>query len=458
MQPKERLLNVLSGKSVDRVPWVPFAGVHAGSLKGYTAEEVLKDGDKLFESLLEVNRLYKPDGQPVVFDLQLEVECLGCELQWEEMSPPSVKTHPLDGDEDEPPTVPCLCTIPTPESGRYPIILDVMTRMKEAVGDITALYGLVTGPFTIASHLRGNNIFTDMYDWDDEVKDLLSYASKVTMASAEYMIDAGMDVIAVVDPLISQISANHFEEFMDEPFTEVFNFIRAKGVKSSFFVCGDATRNLEVMCATKPDSISIDENVDSKVALEVGRKHGVVIGGNIPLTTVMLTGNQMDNMKWVVDLLDGMEEKTGYILAPGCDMPYATPVDNTVGVAQAVTDLDNVRDMVANYTAEEIDTSGVVIPDYANLEKPLIELYTLDPLSCAACTYMLTGTEKVLEDPEIADKVDMIEYRFTEKENIARCVKVGVTNLPCIYVNGELKYNSIIPAHKDFVELLKKYL
>ena len=77
MQPKEILLRTLRHEPVEQVTWVPFAGVHAGKLTGYDATEVLTDGDKLFASLLEVNRLYKPHGQPVVFDLQLEAECLG---------------------------------------------------------------------------------------------------------------------------------------------------------------------------------------------------------------------------------------------------------------------------------------------------------------------------------------------------------------------------------------------
>ena len=456
MLPKERIFNVLDKKSVDRVPWVPFSGVHSGFLKGYNASEVLQNGEKLYESLMEVNKLYKPDGQPVIFDLQLEAECLGCELQWEENSPPSIKTHPLDGDEEEPPVIPCDCTIPTAESGRFPIVLDVMRRMKDSVGDTTALYGLITGPFTLASHLRGNNIFTDMFDFDEEVKELLNYCTKVAMASAEYMIDAGMDVIAVVDPLISQISSNHFEEFMALPFSTLFSHIRNKGAYSSFFVCGDATRNLDVMCQTKPDSFSIDENVDLMEALNIGRKHGVVVGGNIPLTTVMLNGNQMDNMKFVVELLDSMEDKTGFILAPGCDMPYSTPVDNVIGVAQAVMDTKNIREMVKNYTSEEVDTSNVIIPEYDKLQKPLIELFTLDPLACAACTYMLRATEEIVDI--YGEKIDMIEYRFTEKENIARCVKMGVEKLPCIYVNGQLKFSSIIPSKSEFEKVINEYL
>ncbi len=67
-----------------------FAGVHAGKLLGYDATTILTDGKKLLQSLLEVNRLYDPDGQPVLFDLQVEAEILGCDLVWaEEAHPPS---------------------------------------------------------------------------------------------------------------------------------------------------------------------------------------------------------------------------------------------------------------------------------------------------------------------------------------------------------------------------------
>ena len=110
--------------------------------------------------MLKVNELYKPDGQPVIFDLQVEAECLGCDLVWTTDGPPSVGSHPLEGTEEI--EIPCKCTIPTKESGRIPMILDVMKRMKKAVGDTTALYGLICGPFTLATHLRGNDIFMDI--------------------------------------------------------------------------------------------------------------------------------------------------------------------------------------------------------------------------------------------------------------------------------------------------------
>ena len=451
---KELLLRALRHEPVERAPWVPFAGVHAASLKGYTATEMLTDVDKAFDALMEVNRLYRPDGQPVIFDLQIEAECLGCGLVWADDCPPSVSSHPLEGSDEEPPEAPCACKLPRRQSGRIPYVLELMRRMKEAVGETTALYGLVSGPFTLASHLRGNNLFTDMYDFEDEVAELFDFTKKVCMRMADYYLEAGMDVIAVVDPLISQISVSHFEQFMSEPYQEIFAHIRQAGGLSSFFVCGDATRNIEAMCKTGPDSISVDENVNLLAAKAITDRYNVTIGGNIPLTSVMLLGNQQDNMKFAVDLLDSIPDKRNFILAPGCDMPYAVPVENGIGVAQAALETDAVRQMVANYQAEAVDTSGVVLPDYAKLTKPLIEVFTLDSAQCAACGYMMGAAYQAVET--FGDQIDLVEYKFIYKENVARCIKMGVPNLPSMYINGELTYRSIIPTRAELESAIRE--
>ncbi|MDY4105599.1 MAG: uroporphyrinogen decarboxylase family protein [Oscillospiraceae bacterium] len=451
---KDLLIRTLRHEETERAPWVPFAGVHAGKLKGHTATEMLTNADAAFESLMEVNRLYKPDGQPVIFDLQIEAECLGCDLTWADDCPPSVSGHPLDGSDEEPPEIPCDCTIPTKESGRIPYVLDVMSRMKAAVGDTTALYGLICGPFTLASHLRGNNLFTDMYDFEDEVGELFAFCKRVCMKMAEYYIAAGMDVIALVDPLISQISTEHFEQFMTAPYEEIFRFIREQGAFSSFFVCGDATRNIEVMCQTGPDSISIDENVNLLKAKEICDRYNIAVGGNIPLTSILLLGNQQDNMKFAVDLLDSIPVKKNFILAPGCDMPYDVPVENCIGVAQAALETDAVREMVKNYQSAEVDTSQVVLPDYAHLKKPLVEVFTLDSAQCAACGYMMGAANQAVET--FGDQIDMVEYKFIYKENVARCVKMGVPNLPSMYINGELKYRSIIPTKAELEQAIRE--
>ncbi|MDD2216302.1 MAG: uroporphyrinogen decarboxylase family protein [Eubacteriales bacterium] len=446
---KDLVLKALRHQEVEDVPWVPFAGVHAGKLKSYTAEEVLRDGDKLVESLLEVNKIYMPDGMPILFDLQVEAEILGCELLWAQENPPSVRSHPLAEEK----SIPCRCSIPTKESGRIPIILDAMRRTKKAIGDQTALYGLICGPFTLASHLRGTNIFMDMVQDAQYVKELVEFCSEVCIKISEYYIEAGMDVIAVVDPLVSQVSPKHIEAMLSDGFSAVFDYIRSKNVLSCFFVCGNATRQIEAMCKTNPDGVSVDENVNLLKAKEVTDRYDITLGGNIPLTTTMLLGTQQDNMKAVIDILDNISHNN-LIISPGCDMPYNTPIENTVAVAQAVKNPEDARKMLENYTAI-IDDIEVDIPDYSKLDKVLVELFTLDPEQCAACTYMVNSVKDIYD--EIKDIADYKVYKYYIREDIARTRKMGLTNLPTICINGEPKWVSIIPSKEELIAEIKKY-
>jgi uroporphyrinogen decarboxylase len=448
MTGRERVLRTIEGKSTDKLPWVPFAGVHAGKLLGYGAKKVSTDVDALVQAALEVNRLYHPDGQPIMFDLQIEAEILGCDMVWSDDGPPSVASHPLE-DTTEIPT-----RMPKADEGRLSMELEATLRLKKEIGDTTALYGICCGPFTLASHLRGTEIFMDMMLQPEYVHELLAYANKVAKTVSGYLIDAGIDVVAVTDPLISQISPAHFVEFMEKPFTELFESISSKGAKSSFFVCGNATMNIEPMCKTKCDSLSVDENVNLANTKKITDTYDITIGGNIPLTSVMLFGNQQDNMKTVVDLIDSVTPGR-LILSPGCDMPYDVPVENAIAVEHAVHETESVRAMVANYQSKGIEFTGE-LPDYEHLEKPLVEVFTLDSATCAACTYMWAAAQDAVKS--MNTKIDLIEYKYTVPQNIARCREVGVKQLPSIYINGKLAFSSIIPSREELVKRIKEVL
>ncbi|MCK5157147.1 MAG: thioredoxin family protein [Spirochaetales bacterium] len=448
MNGKELIFSALRNENLERVPWVPYTGAQIASFKGYTAEEVLSDGKKLLECLLESNKQYSPDGQPVIFDLQVEAEVLGCDLLWAEKSPPTVRSHPLALTTEIP------GKIPAKTEGRIPMILDVMDQFKKAVGDTTALYGLICGPFTLASHLRGTNIFMDMYDDEKYVDDLLSYATDVAITMADYYIDAGMDVIGAVDPLVSQISPDSFSRFLSGPYKRFFDHVRERGVFSSFFVCGDATKNLEVMSLTGPDCLSIDENIDLVKAKEITDKYNIVISGNLQLTVVMLLGNQKDSQKAALEKIDALGTHN-FILAPGCDLPFEVPIENVIGVGQAVQNVEATRKFLESYVKED-SAVEVELPDYENLDHILIEVLTIDSATCAACGYMKEAADKVAENYK-GRPVKVIERKITEPENIARLGKMGVSNLPTIAINGKVSFISIIPNKLELIEALDSF-
>jgi len=450
MTGKERLNNLFEKKETDRIPWIPFAGIHAGKLIGASPTEILTKSDVLVEALKEVKKVYNPDGMPIHFDLQIEAEILGCELMWSENSPPSVKSHPLDGTDP----VEFERRIPKETDGRLPVFIEAMERIKAEEGEDTALLGLVCGPFTLASHLRGQNIFMDMMLNPDYVKELVDYTKDVAIAVADMYIDAGMDIIAVVDPLVSQISPAHFEEFLSKPFSAFFEAIRSKGKHGSFFVCGNASNNIEKMCQTKPDMVAVDENVDMKKAKEITDRYDIILSGNIPLATLMLNGTQQENMIYTLGMIDSLSHKN-LIISPGCDMPYAVPVENTIGVQQAIANPEGTREIVKNYEVKKEDIE-VEIPDYKNLKRPLIEVYTLDSASCAACTYMLNAALEAKD--HYGEKVDVVEYKMLDKKTVPMMMKMGIANLPTMVIGGKIEYISLIPPKSELFEKIEGLL
>jgi len=445
---KQLVMQAMRHGTVERVPWVPYTGVHIGSLKGYRADELLNSEEKLLECLLAANAAYTPDGQPLLFDLQVEAEILGCGLKWDAKAPPSVVEQPLAASDE------LDLPIPKKGDGRLPMVFRVAESFREAVGEHTALFGLFCGPLTLASHLRGTRFFLDFKRNEGYAHRLVEFATSVAQQMADYYIDAGMDVIAVVDPLISQISPKYFTEFFSEPFTRLFDHIRGRKAPSSFFVCGDATKNVEVMCQTRPDAIAIDENIDIVAAKTITDRYDITISGNIPLTAVMLLGNQQDNQKCAIELIDALG-KHNFILAPGCDMPYAVPEQNVIGIGQAVQNVEQTRTFLKNYVRQEIDLP-VEMPDYAHLARPLVEVFTIDSLTCAACTYMKASAFQMKD--VFGDKVDIVERKSAELETIVRMNRLGVKNLPAILINGEVRYSSIIPDQEVLKGALQELL
>jgi uroporphyrinogen decarboxylase len=363
-------------------------------------------------------------------------------------APPSVHSHPLAG------KTRFDSRMPQKTEGRFPLVLEVMERMKQAVGRQTALYGLVTGPFTLAFHLRGVELFMDINQKPAFFRELIAYCTQVAKSVSAYYIEAGMDVIALVDPLVSQVSPVMFEQFLAIGFSEIFTTLRRRSVYSSFFVCGNASKSIEAMCQTGPDCISVDENVNMVAARQITERYNIILSGNIPLTSVMLLKGQKDNQKFAVDLIDQMGPDN-FILAPGCDMPYDVPKENLIGIAQAVQNLPVTRDYLKQYQVQSI-AIDVEMPDYQHLERPLVEVFTLDSSTCAACSAMKLAAEDAVR--LYNGSIDVLERKITRAENIVRAQRLELTNLPAIVINGILIFNSLVPSRTELQAELEKVL
>lgn len=451
MNGKERILKTLSFQEVDRTAWMPYAGVQTGNLLGMDAETYLKSVDNIVAGILKAKEVYKSDGLPIAFDLQIEPEALGCDIKWSANNPPSVTSHILDDKSIED------LKFPTENDGRYPIVLEAARRIAAEIGDDTALYALICGPFTLASHLMGTNLFMDMIMEPDKVKKVMDFCTQVAKDFSKMYSTTGIHVIAAVDPMVTQISPDHFKEFVFPYLKDLNSYVKGLGVKVTTFCCGDATKCLELMCQAEPDGLAFDENVDLAFARELADKYKVSIGGNLPLTTKMLFGSPMENVLEAKSEIEIAGGKPGFILSPGCDMPFDTPVENIIAISDFVRGEFASLDMFQSERQLEEEGEEEVFEDVViESGKAFIEIVTLDSEGCAPCQYMLESVRKVL--PKYKGKVEYRESLVKSKAGIKRAMKLGVINLPAMLINNELVFDNIIPSETELIEAIDKRL
>ncbi len=439
MNGKELVMKAFACEAVERAPWVPFVGVHAGQLVGADAETYLKSEDLMFEGLSKAIEIYNPDGLPVSFDLQMEAEIFGCGIVWSKDNPPSVSTHPMG--EGGTKTLADF-SIPKVDEGRIPITMNVAKRLRAANPDL-ALYGLITGPFTLALHLCGTDIFMMMFTDEEQVRKVMKFCTEVCQAMSGYYIDAGCDIVAVVDPMCSQIGPDQFEQFILEPCQEVFSHVRSLGAKSSFFVCGHAQHNIDVMCRCKPDNISIDENIPLDFVRDICLKYNICYGGNLKLTLSLLMGDEDDARRDTVECLDiAGEGARGFILAPGCDLAYATPPANLKACVDILHD-SYQQDVVRTLGPKKMDIAPLDLATYVEADVVKLDVVTLDSTGCAACQYMWEAAKRGVEP--FGDKVIITEHSVKVPEGVEFMVASGTKNIPTILIDGVITFISNIP-------------
>ena len=309
---KQMLIDAYRGKMTPSAPWVPYAGVHCAFMINEPADKMLQDAELLAKGVVNSATRYKADGIPLVFDLSVEANSIGCELKWWPDNVPSVTTHPCS---DKTPAAAGLA-LPTKESGRWPVIYEAARIAKPQLDEADCvMMGLFCGPLTLASHLAGVRIFTDVYKNPDFAHEVIKFAGEVGAVAAGFYAEMGCDIIAIVDPVASQIKSETFKEFVTPNSQPAIKVIHDAGKTSSFFICGDCTKVLEDVCQIGTHGFAIDEQLNMVFVRDLARKYGVGFGGNLKLTLALSLGLLSPKEDAIVSLAAGGQH--GYTFAPG---------------------------------------------------------------------------------------------------------------------------------------------
>ncbi len=328
---KQLLIDAIHGRTTPKAPWFPYAGVNSAFNIKEKAEDYLRDPRLIAKGVAQTAKRYRADGFPLLFDLSVEANAVGCELRWWADNVPSVVTHPCS--KMQTPRELGL-KVPTQESGRWPVVLEAGRLAKpELDAQDCVLVGLYCGPLTLASHLAGVRIFTDTYKNKAFAHEVLAFADEVGAASAKFYADLGCEVIGIVDPVASQVKSETFAEFVAPYAQKGIEVIHKAGATSIFLICGDCTKVMENVCTIGTHGFAIDEQLNLGFVRDMALKHGVGFAGNLKLTMALSLGLISPREDTLVSLAAGGTR--GFVLAAGCDLPYDVPAESIDQVMEA---------------------------------------------------------------------------------------------------------------------------
>ena len=324
MNGRERVLALLEGRPVDRIPLMPITMMFAADQIGVKYREYVTDYRVLVEGQLRTAERWDIDLVSCISDPAREAGDIGAAVRFFDDQPPAfVESEALLADKS------VLSRLKVPEPLDGPRMLDriqAAALFKERAGKEKIVEGWIEGPCAHAANLRGiNTLMLDFYDDPPFVNDLLAFVTEVGIAFARAQREAGVDLMGVGDAHASLVGRPIFEKIIAPHHLKLVQALHSMGLKTRSHICGNTARICEARAALGYDIIDID----SPVSLELARQKmgpDTIILGNIPTVTVMERGTPEDVRAAAAECHRICGEK--HIISAGCEVPRTTPIEN----------------------------------------------------------------------------------------------------------------------------------
>ena len=330
MTGKERILKLLTGKPVDRIPNMPITMMFAADTLGVSYREYMSDYRKLVEGQILTAETYHCDHVSVISDPAREASGYGADIIFFDDQPPAIdETNALLADKSTFKNLKPLDLFR--EDSRTLDRIKAVELFAERVSQTHLIEGWVEGPCAESADIRCiNHLMTDFLDDPNFVSELFDFVTENAIQFAKAQLDAGADLIGVGDAAASLVGPKLYEQFVLPYEQKLIAAIHSFGGKVRLHICGNTNRITGLMAQTGADFIDLDSMVDMAKAREAMGSNQV-IAGNIDPVQVVLQGTPES----IAEKLAECRAAAGknYIITAGCEIPRGTPPENLLAMA-----------------------------------------------------------------------------------------------------------------------------
>jgi MtaA/CmuA family methyltransferase len=324
MNARERLLNALTLKPVDRPPV-------SGLITSITLEVMKKTGvqDPEFHKnprdmaaiaggCYEILGL---ENVKIPFGMTVEAGALGAEIFYGEFFPQVKEKLAEKVFEQE---------VNLENAGQVPVLLEAIRILKEKYRGEVAVCAAIVGPLSMLGMLMGfNKTFLTMMDEPEVFRGWMDFTTNVGIQHAKLLIQAGADIIQIGEAGASGdlIGPQVYRDFVLPCHQKVCAAIT---VPSLMHICGKNSRNLEYIKDTGMDAFSFDEKTDiADIVKHLKGKTALV--GYVP-TELLLNGTPEEVHAYSKKCLaEGVD-----VLNAACTLSPRTPTENVKAMVSAV--------------------------------------------------------------------------------------------------------------------------
>jgi MtaA/CmuA family methyltransferase len=300
------------------------AGLAGVSIRDYTTNPQI-----LAECVIRYYERFKPDAIWLSADTWISAGAMGARVgATEDNQPFSGLGQPLVQTASDIDRIPAAHL----ELGRYPVMLEALTRIKYALGkDVFIVACFDQYPFSLAAALMGiNSIMLKLVDDPTFVLALMeraleyaqTYAGALTMAGAD-LLSGGDSPAGLIGPLLYEQIAWPYEKRL------IKEIKQSTDKPVSLHICGNATPYLKLMAGSGADVLELDHQVDLRTACQLGGPK-VALWGNLDPVRVLAQGSVAEVQQAARHALATVaaEGHQRFVLSSGCTLAMETPAEN----------------------------------------------------------------------------------------------------------------------------------
>lgn len=341
MNGRDRVLTVIGGGIPDRVPVCLENFMHACAVTGVSLRDYCVDGPTMAAVQLGAWERFGHD----LIDLENGVCALagavGCAVEIpDDASPPWIVAPALASIE----AVGDLRPIDPARDGTLPAMVEATRILVREAGDrVGILAEADQGPFSLAAQIVGIEEFLIALmepDLEPLVRRLLEYTTEQVIAYGTALVDAGAHLTMMGESLAGpDVCAPETYRRWALPYErEVVSAIAARGGIMGIHVCGDATRIIEDLVETEARFLQVDHKIDRAACKAAAAGRATLIGTVDP--SEVLTRGTPDRVRLAAERdIAALAPGGGYVLSPGCSLPYTAPAANVAALVAAAETL-----------------------------------------------------------------------------------------------------------------------